>query len=445
MGHLEEPAATSTMAASGIAPIAPPDAAGELDVSFSEDALSKLGQLLAAYGDTFRVYSPALQRDLYVLSHPEQVKHILVVNHANYTKGTGFERVQMLLGNGIIVSDGELWRSQRKMIQPAFHRSVIAQMGAHIRTANRELLAQWSAAADRGEAINLTHDTSAVTLEIVLRALFGAGLDRMREHGDNPFSILTDESERNLTFAYKFRALSRLLLEDVERRRRDKMRGPDFVSMLLDARDRRSGEPMADRQLLDEIITLIVAGHETTASVLNWTWYLLSQHPEVEHRVHAEVDTLNAAEPGIDDMAQLPYTRQVLAETMRLYPPVWLFTRRSIDADIVCDYAIPAQSDVLISPYFIHRHPQFWSDPERFDPMRFDPASNEINRYAYLPFGLGPRACIGEQFALFEMQMHVLMLARQLRFEFDPRAAVELEPQVNLRTRHPLFMFPHRR
>jgi cytochrome P450 len=436
------------MPAAGIAPTLPHDAGEELDVSFSEDALAQLARLIATHGDTFRIYSPALQRDLYVLSHPDQVKHILVTNHANYTKGTGFERVRMLLGNGIIVSDGELWRGQRKMIQPAFHRNVIAQMTGHMRSANGKLLARWTAAADAGEPINLTQDASEVTLEIVLSALFGEGLDRLLKRGENPFAILTEESERNLTFAYRFRALSRLILDDIERRRRDDIRGPDIISILLEARDRKSGDPMPDKQVLDEIVTLIIAGHETTASVLNWTWYLLSQHPDVERQVHAEVDAIAAADPGVDELTQLSrltYTRHVLEEAMRLYPPVWLFTRRSIEADTVGGYSIPRQTEVLISPYFIHRHPKFWPDAERFDPSRFDPARGEFNRYAYLPFGLGPRACIGEQFALFEMQMHVLMLARELRLAYDPREPIELEPQINLRTRYPLFMIPHRR
>lgn len=433
------------MPATGIAPPLPHDAGEELDVSFSEDALAQLARLFAVHGDTFRVFSPALQRDLYVLWHPDQVKHILIANHGNYTKGTGFERVQMLLGNGIIVSDGELWRSQRKMIQPAFHRTILAQMSGHMLAANRRLLARWSAAADAGQAINLTQDTSEVTLEILLLALFGEGLERLMERGENPFAILTEESDRNLTFAYKFRALSRRLQEEVQRRRRDGIRGPDFVSMLLDARDRKTGEPMSDKQLIDEIITLIVAGHETTASVLNWAWYLLSQHRDAERRLQSEVDAFDSGAPDIDELPRLAYTRRVLEETMRLYPPVWLFTRRSIDADTVAGCRVPAQTDVLISPYFIHRHPQFWPDPERFDPDRFDSARGEFNRFAYLPFGLGPRACIGEQFALFEMQTHFAMLARELRLEFDPREPVELEPQINLRTRHPLFMHPHRR
>ena len=425
---------------------APPEAAETLDVSFSEDALSKLVRLFDAHGDVYRVYSPALQRHLYVLSHPDHAKHVLVANQANYTKGIGIERVRILLGNGIMVSEGEHWRSQRKMIQPAFHRTVIAQMVGHMHAANGRLLARWTEAAATGRPINLTQDMSEVTLEIVLRALFGERFEALVGEGDNPFAILTDETERNLTFAYRFRALSKLLLDEVERRRSGKLRGVDFLTMLLDARDRKTGAPMPDRQLLDEIMTLIVAGHETTASALNWTWYLLSQHPHVEQRLHAEIDACALTAFDIDDLVQLPYTRQVVEETLRMYPPGWLLTRRSIAADAIGDYEIPASTDVLISPYIVHRHRGFWRDPERFDPDRFATSGEHPpSRFAYLPFGLGPRACIGEQFAMIEMQIHVASLARYVALEFDPRQPVELEPQVNLRTRHPLYMILHRR
>ena len=197
---------------------------------------------------------------------------------------------------------------------------------------------------------------------------------------------------------------------------------------------------MPDRQLLDEIMTLIVAGHETTASALNWTWYLLSQHPEAENRLHAELDALDTSEPGVEDVARLTYTRQVIEETMRLYPPGWLLTRRSIASDVVGGYAVAPNTDVLVSPYLIHRHPEWWPEPDRFDPDRFiATATLSRNRFAYLPFGLGPRACIGEPFALVEMQLHIAVLARRFRLELDPREPIELEPQVNLRTRHPLF------
>jgi cytochrome P450 len=246
-----------------------------------------------------------------------------------------------------------------------------------------------------------------------------------------------------LAFAYKFRQLGALIMEEVRRRRRDGVRHDDIVSQLIDARDRRTGASMEDRQLQDEILTLIVAGHETTASSLNWFWYLLCQAPGVASRIHAEVDAGGTAAPGYGDLEGLPFTRAAIDETLRLYPPGWLLTRRTIAADNAGGIALPAGADVLISPYLVHRHPAHWKDPERFDPGRFGSGEGERrNRFAYLPFGLGARACIGEHLALVEMHTHVATLARRFDLELVPGQSVEREPQVNLRTRHPLRMIP---
>jgi cytochrome P450 len=190
-------------------------------------------------------------------------------------------------------------------------------------------------------------------------------------------------------------------------------------------------------------MTLIVAGHETTASALNWFWYLLTLAPHAAARLHAEVDAGLADPPGYDDLEGLPYVRRAIDETLRLYPPGWLLTRRSIAPDKVGGYSLPAKTDVLISPYLVQRHPAHWPDPDRFDPDRFLPGSIAArNRFAYLPFGLGPRACIGEHLALVEMHAHVATLARRFDLQLVAGQTVELEPQVNLRTRHPLRMIP---
>ena len=409
--------------------------------------LSKLCRLFAEHGDAFRVFSPVTQSHIYVLSHPEHVKHVLVANPQNYTKGIGIERVGILLGNGIMVSEGELWRRQRKMIQPAFHRDSIARMVGHIRDANRQLLEKWTSCADNSEEINLTQDMSEVTLRIVLLAVFGGDLeDISTAAGGNPFALLTEETERNLNFAYKFRSLSRLIMDCINRRRAQPQERFDLLAMLMAARDRKSGAAMPDKQLLDEVMTLIVAGHETTASALNWMWYLLSQHPIVEQRLHQELDNLAVLPATIEDTSQLPYTRQVIEETLRLYPPGWLLTRRSIDEDNICGCPVAPNTDVFVSPYIVHRHPEFWDQPEQFDPDRFTPSQTaQRNRFAYLPFALGPRACIGEQFAMVEMLLHTALLARHIRLRHVPKQPVELECQVNLRTKHNLHMQPEKR
>jgi cytochrome P450 len=422
----------------------PPLASEPLDISFESDGLSVLERNFALHGDAFRIFAPLLERQIWVLSHPDHVRHVLVDRSANFTKGIGIERVAILLGNGLMTSEGEAWRVQRKLVQPSFHRSVIATWTPHLHAANEALAMKWARAAAEGTDVNVTQDMSEVTLEVVLRALFGADLPRLTEGRDgNPFALLTDDTARNLAFAYKFRQLGALIMEEVRRRHRDGVRHDDIVSQLIDARDRRTGAPMEDRQLQDEILTLIVAGHETTASSLNWFWYLLSRAPDVASRIHAEVDAGGTAALGYGDLEQLPFTRAAIDETLRLYPPGWLLTRRAIAADSVGGIALPAGADVLISPYLVHRHPAHWADPERFDPVRFGGGEGERrNRFAYLPFGLGARACIGEHLALVEMHTHVAMLARRFELELVPGQSVEREPQVNLRTRHPLRMIP---
>jgi cytochrome P450 len=424
------------MRAQATHPLEPPLAASTLDITFETDALRVLADEFARHGDAFRVHSPALQRDLWVLSHPDYVRHVLVDHHANFTKGIGIERVEILLGNGLMTSEGEHWRRQRKMVQPAFHRKVIAAWMPHVHAATRGLAARWRRAAEGGAPINLTQDMSEATLEVVLLALFGDDLPRL----GSAFSLLTDHTARNLAFAYKFRQLGRLIMDDVERRRRENVRRDDIVSMLLDARDRQTGEPMSDRELLDEIMTLIVAGHETTASSLNWFWYLLTQSPDVENRIHAEIG-IGSDAPGYDDLVRHPFTLRALDEALRMYPPGWLLTRRSIARSRIGDYELAANTDVLVSPYLVHRHPRYWRDGDRFDPDRFLPEAVAMrNRFAYLPFGLGPRACIGEHLALIEMQAHAIMLAREFRLELVPGQTIEIEPQVNLRTRQPVHM-----
>jgi cytochrome P450 len=375
------------------------------------------------------------------------VRHVLVDRSANFAKGIGIDRVAILLGNGLMTSEGESWRTQRRLVQPSFHRNVIATWTPHLHAANAALAEKWTTAAAAGAAVNVTQDMSDVTLEVVLRALFSDDLARLTSaRGGNPFALLTDDTERNLAFAYKFRQLGALILDEVQRRRRDGVRHNDIVSQLIDARDRQTAAPMGDRQLLDEIMTLIVAGHETTASSLNWFWYLLASTPDVAARLRAEVDAGAVDPPGYGDLEKLPFTRRAIDETLRLYPPGWLLTRRAIAADTVGGVSLPAKADVLISPYLVHRHPAHWPVPARFDPDRFLPEYNSgRNRFAYLPFGLGPRACIGEHLALVEMHTHVATLARRFDLELVPGQEIELEPQVNLRTRHPLRMIPRLR
>jgi cytochrome P450 len=221
----------------------------------------------------------------------------------------------------------------------------------------------------------------------------------------------------------------------------------DYLSMLMNARDKESGDAMTERALIDEVMTLVVAGHETTASGLNWAWYLLARHPEADARMHAEIEaTPELAAPALSQMEQLPYTQNVVNEALRLYPPGWLLSRRSLESDVLSGYEIPPGTDVLLSPYLLHRHPKYWKEPDAFRPERFDAAhESERPRFAYIPFAAGPRHCIGESLALYEMLMHLYKVARHYRLTLASDEPIELEAQINLRTRKPLFMRLERR
>ena len=400
-------------------------------------------ELFARHGDTYRVYVPARRSYTYVIHHPDDVKRVLVSNHRNYTKGVGLDRVRILLGKGIMTSEGELWKRQRYMMQPLFHRRVIGGFAELIARTNDRWLERWEGLARRGEPINLTDEMSELTLEIVLRSIFGRDLDRLSQQlGGNPFAVVTREQSRDLQFAYKFRSLTKLVAQLIAQRRVANEEHSDYVAMLMHARDKESGEPMAERELIDEIMTLVVAGHETTASGLNWTWYLLSQHPQVESRLHAEIDAAaDMAVPTFTQTEGLRYTRQVVDESLRLYPPGWVLSRRTIEADVLGGYPVAPGTNVLLPLYLLHRHPQFWSDPEVFDPGRFAPEHEaQRPRFAYMPFAAGPRHCIGETFALYEMLMHLYKVARHYRLRYLADQPPELEAQINLRTRRPLYM-----
>jgi cytochrome P450 len=426
----------------------PPESEIKFDIGSTEDTLERMSELGAQLGDIYRVYAPGRKSYTWVINHPDDVKRVLVTNHRNYTKGVGLDRVKILLGNGIMTSEGELWRRQRYMMQPMFHRRVITEFAELIDAANRRFIDRWEGPCARGEPVNITDEMSELTLDIVLRSIFGRDLERLSQQlGGNPFEVVTREQARNLQFAYKFRSLTKLVAELIARRRREPEEHFDYVAMLMNARDKESGDPMGERQLIDEIMTLVVAGHETTASGLNWTWYLLSQHPEADARLYAEVSAApELSAPSLADMEALAYTQQVVNETLRLYPPGWLLSRRTIGPDVLGDYPIAAGTDVFLSPYLLHRHPRYWQDPDAFRPERFAPDHEaERPRFAYMPFAAGPRHCIGETFALYEMLMHLYKVARRYRLTCVSDEPIELEAQINLRTRKPLYMRLERR
>jgi cytochrome P450 len=413
------------------------------DLGGSDESLVRLRRYFAEFGDTYRVFAPARGVYNYVINHPEDIKRVLLSNHRNYTKGEGMDRVKILLGNGIMTSEGDFWRRQRRMMQPTFHRRVIDQFGALIREVNDKFAARWAQKAARGEPINVGDDASELTLEIVLRSIFGTDLARLETRlGANPFEVVAKEQNRDLKFAFRFRSLTKLVAELIERRRRNPSEHFDFLSMLLATRDRETGAPMSDKELIDEVLTLIVAGHETTAAALTWSWYLISIHPDTAQRLQEEADRIGSDRTlGLDAAESLQFTHQVLQEALRLYPPGWLLTRRTLEADELGGYPIAPRTDVFISPYMLHRHPAFWSEPEEFRPERFAGADAvERHRFSYIPFAVGPRHCIGENIAMFEMLVHVHAMSRRFRLTRASNEPIELEAQINLRPRTHLLM-----
>jgi enediyne biosynthesis protein E7 len=421
----------------------PPGPTEGFDLGGSDESLTRLQDYFARFGDVYRIFAPARGVYNYVINHPEDIKRVLLTNHRNYTKGEGMDRVKILLGNGIMTSEGAFWRRQRRMMQPSFHRRVIDQFGALIDEVNEKFAQRWGAMSARGEAVNVSSDTSELTLEIVLRSIFGSDLARLEHQmGANPFEVVAKQSNRDLKFAFQFRSLGKLVGELIRQRRHASEEHFDFLGMFMMTRDRETDEPMSDKELIDEVLTLIVAGHETTAAALTWTWYLVSQHPQVAEKLQAEADRAGANEVlGLGAAEAMSFTHQVLQESLRLYPPGWLITRRAIEADELGGFAIAPRTDIFISPYMLHRHPEFWSDAEAFQPERFAGAdANERHKFAYIPFAVGPRHCIGENIAMFEMLVHMRTMMRRFRLSRATNEPIEFEAQINLRPRSNLMM-----
>jgi cytochrome P450 len=402
-----------------------------------QDLLAWIEANFKKYGDLYR--ATVYGRNVYVASSPEYAQHVLRNNWENYRKGQAIKRVAILLGNGLMVSEGSFWKNQRRMIQPAFHRNAIAGLYEVMRVANLTLLKKWENSARQGETVNVTSDTSLLVLEITLRAMFGEDYPRVAPS----FNILHDEPARSLRFAQAFADTRQVVVGLMERRLRDKSEGADILGLLMNARG-QDGCAMPYDQVVKETMTIVVAGHETTASTLNMIWYLLSQNPEVEMRLSAELsDLMSSKFPDVEALPNFAYTRLVIDEAMRLYPPGWLMTRRAIEDDYLGEYYVPAGTEVYVSPYVIQRHPDLWVEPDSFHPERFTSTNVRERRSAtMLPFSAGPRNCIGEVFARTEMQVHLMTVASRIRFAYIKRAPLEFEAGVNLRSKRDFMMSP---
>lgn len=401
----------------------------------SREILGWLMQNLRTFGSIYKASIYGVW--VYVVSDPEYADHVLRENWQNYSKGQAIKRVGLLLGNGLMVSEGELWKKQRKLIQPAFQRETVSALLKVIIDSSNRLLARWTALARNHQTINVTREVSLWVLEVVLRSIFGQDFEKIAPD----FNILSSESARDLHFAETFRPLRMVVRNVINERRLSGRTGMDILGMLMEARDRTTGEAMPEGLLISEIITLIVAGHETTASTLSWFWYLVSQHAETEAGLSRELP--RQVQCSLDGLAAFPFTRQAIEEVMRLYPPGWLLTRRARNDDQVGGYFVPAGTEVYISPYLIQRNPALWENPDCFDPGRFAPGRfSGRHPLATLPFSAGPRKCIGESLARIEMQIHIMTIAPHLRLRWISGDPQDLETGVNLRCRNDFLFAP---
>jgi cytochrome P450 len=421
------------------------------------DPLRFLEECRRTYGDVVQIRF-FLWRS-FVFARPCDIRHILHENHRNYWKGVVFAKLKRIGGEGLVFSDGDLWRRQRQLVQPAFHRDRIAAMTSMMTDTTAALLDRWRVVAAAGQPVDVAAEMSRLTLGIVARALFGTALgedeDDFRsavsggmEYSNHlvnhffalPLAIPTRANRRG---RHAIARLDAIVWKIIGERRRDVRDRGDLLSMLINARDAETNETMTDRQLRDEVVTFLVAGHETTAVALAWTWHLVAQHAAVERRLQAEVDTVldGGRVPTLADLAELRYTRMVIEESMRLYPPVWGTMRQAYDDDVVGGQLVRKDETVTVSPWLTHRHPDLWERPEEFDPERFT-ADRSAARpdYAYFPFGGGPRRCIGNQFAMMEAQLILAMTVQAFRLQAVPGHSVEPDPILTLRPRHGVWM-----
>ncbi len=421
----------------------PPGPDSAVSLGIDPATLATLQGLQRDYGDVVSVEKPS-GRLAYFINDPAEVRRILVRRHTRYVKGPGFERVKMLLGNGLIVSDGDVWRRSRTMIQPAFKvQNVHRLMEVMIQCSERRAAA-WTKAVAKNEVINITAETSEFALELILISIFGDDYEQtLLASGDNPFAFLSQDSTRDLSVVMKVRELRKMLLDLIAERRTRESDVFDFLSMYMKASD-KSGVPFSDKELLDELMTLIVAGFETSANTLNWFWHLVAGHSDVEAKLLAEANEHmpDVGSVNAENATAMKYTQQVLEETLRLYPPVWLFTRRASEDDELDNYDVPPGTDIYLSPYILHRTEHIWPDPDRFDPERFKVGDKPKRDRPYFPFSLGPRRCVGEYFSFLEMKVHIGLLLPRFRMQRISGADPALELAINLRSRDDIRLRP---
>jgi cytochrome P450 len=426
---------------------------------FRREPLKFLTRISREYGDVVR-FKVGPQR-VFLLNHPDHVRDVLVTHHERFHKGRALKRAKRLLGESLLTSEGEFHRRQRRLALPAFHRQRINSYGSVMVEYAERVGARWR----EGETLDVSSEMMRLTLAVVGKTLFdadvesdadevGAALTEVMELFDFlmlPFAELLEKLPLppQRRFMRARAALDSVVYRIIEERRRSGGDRGDLLSMLLLAVDEEGDRTgMTNEQLRDETMTLFLAGHETTANALTWTWHLLAQNPEAERRLHEELDTVleGGRAPTAEDFAALRYTEMVVAESMRLYPPAWAIGRLAIEEHEVAGYRIPRGSLVLVCQYVMHRDPRFFPDPERFDPDRWTAEARAARpQFSYFPFGGGPRRCIGEGFAWTEAVLMLATLARRWRLRPAPGAKVEAHPRITLRPKGAVPMIVERR
>ena len=415
--------------------------------TFRQDPLGSFLRYTLKFGDVVRY------RGLWIthqITHPEHILQVLQTNAGNYRKGRDYRILRLSLGEGLLTSEGSLWQRQRKMTQPAFQSQQIAGFVRVMEEHSLAMLKGWEQRARTGEVFDVVPELMRFTLNIVSHALFTTSLESDLECIQDALTVGRDYSVER---AWSVVRIPQWLPTPSNRRHRTSLAGfhsvidrmitarrmasghnNDLLTILMQARD-ENGAPMPPKQLRDEVATLLTAGHETTTLVLAWTLYLISTRPEVVEQMASEISFLNGRAPSYEDLSRLRYTRMVAEETMRLYPPVWVISRTAINNDVMGGFEIPAGSEILIFPYVTHRHPRWWVDADRFWPERFLPQNSAGRpRGSYIPFGAGPRTCVGLNFAMTEILVVLALFLQRFRLELAVEPSeIRAEPSVTLR------------
>lgn len=423
-------------------------------LKFRRDPAGYLTSLARKYGDFVRLNFG--NRQIYLLNDPAEIQSILVTNNKLFKKSRGLQVAKRFLGEGLLTNEGDFHRRQRRLVQPAFHQQRLIGYANVMADHSLRFAAEWR----DGARVDMAQEMMRLTLSVVAKTLFDADVggeateireaitDIMHLFSSTitmPFAELVEKIlvKRRRRFQQAVSRLDSVIYRIIEQRRSSGVDRGDLLSMLLMARDEEDGSGgMTDLQVRDEAMTLFLAGHETTANALTWTWYLLSKNPEVEKKLHEEIDSvLGDRLPGFHDARNLPYTEKVLSESMRLYPPAWTLGRESLAEYNVKGYVLPPGSIILMSQFITHRDERYYPDPEKFDPERWNKDQAAARpKFSYFPFGGGPRVCIGEPFAWMEGTVLLASLARRWRARLEPNHRVELEPLITLRPKNGMPM-----